>query len=37
MVIENFDGIDALVAENEKINYITSSPSGNVYLTDSRH
>ncbi|GGC82924.1 peptidase M1 [Flavobacterium lutivivi] len=37
MVIENFDGIDAFIAEKQDmINYITSSPSGNVYLTDSQ-
>lgn len=37
MVIENFDGIDAFIAEKQDmINYITSSPNGNVYLTDSQ-
>ena len=35
LVIENFDGIDAFVAEKQNmIDYITSSPNGNVYLTD---
>lgn len=37
LVIENFDGLDAFVAEKQDmINYITSSPSGNVYLTDAQ-
>lgn len=37
MVIENFDGIDSFIAEKQDmINYITSSPNGNVYLTDSQ-
>lgn len=35
LVIENFDGNDAFVAEKlDMINNITSSPSGNLYLTD---
>jgi len=35
LVIENFDGIEAFITEKEgMINYITSSPAGNVYLTD---
>lgn len=37
MVIENFDGLDSFIAEKQDmINYITSSPNGNVYLTDSQ-
>ncbi|MES2411619.1 MAG: M1 family aminopeptidase, partial [Bacteroidota bacterium] len=37
LVIENFDGVDAFVAEKaEMIDYITSSPTGNVYLTDAQ-
>ena len=35
LVIEDFDGNAAFVDEkNAMINYITSSPTGNVYLTD---
>ncbi len=35
LVIENFDGIEAFVAEKEDmINNITSFPTGNLYLTD---
>ena len=35
LVIENFDGLAAFVAEKQSmIDYITSSPNGNVYLTD---
>jgi aminopeptidase N len=37
LVIENFDGLDPFVLEKEgMINYITSSPNGNVYLTDAQ-
>ena len=37
LVIENFDGIDAFVTEKaDMIDYITSSPTGNVYLTDAQ-
>lgn len=37
LVIENFDGNDAFVAEKEDmINNITSSPAGNLYLTDTQ-
>lgn len=37
LVIENFDGVDAFIGEkNDMINYITSSPAGNVYLTDTQ-
>ena len=37
LVIENFDGVDAFVADKTSmINYITSSPNGNVYLTDTQ-
>lgn len=37
LVIENFDGNDAFVAEKEDmINNITSSPVGNLYLTDTQ-
>lgn len=37
LVIENFDGLAAFVAEKQSmINYITSSPNGNVYLTDAQ-
>lgn len=37
LVIENFDGIDAFVTEKQSmIDYITSSPTGNVYLTDAQ-
>jgi len=35
LVIENFDGLDAFVAEKQAmIDYIISQPNGNVYLTD---
>ena len=37
MVIEEFDGPDAFVAEKaDMIDYITSQPNGNVYLTDTQ-
>jgi len=37
LVIENFDGLDAFVAEKQDmINNITSSPTGNLYLTDAQ-
>jgi aminopeptidase N len=37
LVIENFDGLDAFITEKtEMIDFITSSPSGNVYLTDAQ-
>jgi aminopeptidase N len=37
LVIENFDGLDAFIAEKQDmINYITSQPAGNVYLTDAQ-
>jgi aminopeptidase N len=37
LVIENFDGVDAFIAEKAgMINFITSSPAGNVYLTDTQ-
>jgi aminopeptidase N len=37
LVIENFDGDAAFVYEkNAMVNYITSSPTGNVYLTDAQ-
>ena len=37
LVIENFDGIEAFVAEKQDmINNITSNPSGNLYLTDAQ-
>ncbi|WP_333599328.1 M1 family aminopeptidase [Flavobacterium sp.] len=37
LVIENFDGLDAFVADKaDMINYITSNPSGAVYLTDAQ-
>ena len=37
LVIENFDGATAFVAEKQSmIDYITSSPAGNVYLTDTQ-
>ena len=36
-VTENFDGIPAFVQEKQgMINYITSEPDGNVYLTDTQ-
>ncbi|MDN3678246.1 M1 family aminopeptidase [Flavobacterium paronense] len=36
LVIENFDGIDSFVAEKQgMIDYITSSPTGKVYLSDT--
>ena len=35
LVIENFDGLNAFVAEKQAmIDYIISQPNGNVYLTD---
>lgn len=37
LVIENFDGVDAFITEKANmIDYITSSPTGNVYLTDAQ-
>ena len=37
LVIENFDGAEAFVAEKQSmIDYITSSPTGNVYLSDTQ-
>lgn len=37
MVIEEFDGLDAFIAEKaDMIDYITSQPNGNVYLTDTQ-
>lgn len=37
LVIENFDGNDAFIIEKQDmIDYITSSPNGNVYLTDTQ-
>lgn len=37
LVIENFDGNDAFVTEKEDmINNITSTPNGNLYLTDAQ-
>ena len=37
LVIENFDGLDAFIAEKDgMINYITSSTNGAVYLTDAQ-
>lgn len=37
LVIENFDGVDAFIVEKQDmIDYITSSPNGNVYLTDTQ-
>lgn len=37
LVIENFDGPDAFISEKaDMIGFITSSPSGNLYLTDSQ-
>lgn len=37
MVIEEFDGPDAFIAEKaDMIDYITSQPNGNVYLTDTQ-
>jgi len=37
LVVENFDGLDAFVSEKQGIiNFITSSPNGNVYLTDAQ-
>ena len=35
LVIENFDGLDSFIAEKiDMVDYITSSPNGNVYLDD---
>jgi aminopeptidase N len=37
MVIEEFDGPDAFITEKaDMIDYITSQPNGNVYLTDTQ-
>lgn len=37
LVIENFDGPDAFIAEkNDMVNSITSTPNGNLYLTDTQ-
>ena len=37
LVVENLDGVDAFVTEKAgMIDYITSSPAGNVYLTDAQ-
>jgi aminopeptidase N len=37
LVIENFDGVDAFITEKaEMIDFIVSSPNGNVYLTDAQ-
>lgn len=37
MVIEEFDGVDAFITEkSDMIDYITSQPNGNVYLTDTQ-
>lgn len=37
LVVENFDGPDAYISEKTgMVNYITSSPTGNVYLTDTQ-
>lgn len=37
LVIENFDGLDAFITEKAgMIDYIVSSPNGNVYLTDAQ-
>lgn len=37
LVIENSDGLPAFVSEKQSmIDYITSSPAGNVYLTDTQ-
>ncbi len=37
MVIEEFDGVGAFISEKtDMINYITSQPGGNVYLTDTQ-
>ena len=36
LVIENFDGVDAFISDKASmIDYITSNPSGAVYLTDT--
>ncbi|WP_264520198.1 M1 family aminopeptidase [Flavobacterium sp. N1994] len=36
LVIENFDGVDAFIADKDNmINYITSVPNGAVYLNDT--
>ena len=35
LVIENFDGLDSFIAEKiDMVDYITSSPNGNLYLDD---
>ncbi|MCF6131716.1 M1 family aminopeptidase [Flavobacterium wongokense] len=37
LVIENFDGVDAFIAEKQSmIDNITSQPAGNLYLTDDQ-
>jgi aminopeptidase N len=37
LVIENLDGVDSFITEKDgMINFITSSPTGNVYLTDAQ-
>lgn len=37
LVIENFDGLDAFITEKAgMIDYIVSSPNGNLYLTDAQ-
>ena len=37
LVVENLDGVDAFVTEKAgMIDYITSSPAGNIYLTDAQ-
>lgn len=37
MVIENFDGVDAFISDKtDMVDYITSNPNGNVYLTDAQ-
>lgn len=37
MVIEEFDGVDAFIFEKaDMIDFITSQPNGNVYLTDAQ-
>ena len=37
LVVENFDGPEAFISEKTgMVNYITSSPTGNVYLTDTQ-
>ncbi|WP_412476971.1 M1 family aminopeptidase [Flavobacterium sp. TBRC 19031] len=37
LVIENFDGLNAFVTQKASmVNFITSSPTGNLYLTDAQ-